>query len=72
VENKKEAEPEPKMAKEPQAKPQQQQEDKFKPRVIQATEEKYSGEIISLKFKDADLRDVILFLADFAGFERDL
>lgn len=67
VENKKEAEPEPKMAKEPQAKPQQQQEDKFKPRVIQAAEEKYSGEIISLKFKDADLRDVILFLADFAG-----
>ncbi|MBC7363835.1 MAG: type IV pilus secretin PilQ [Candidatus Aminicenantes bacterium] len=67
VENKKTAEPEPKIAKETQAKPQQRQEDKFKPRVIQTTEEKYSGEIISLKFKDADLRDVILFLADFAG-----
>lgn len=56
------AEPEPKAAK-----PQAQEKDQFKPRVIQATEDKYSGELISLKFKDADLRDVVLFLADFAG-----
>ncbi len=72
VETKKAPEPEPRVVKENQPQAQsktqpQQQEDKFKPRVIQSTEEKYSGEIISLKFKDADLRDVILFLADFAG-----
>ena len=42
------------------------QEDKFKPRTITAEEEKYTGEPISLKFKDADLRDVVLYLADFA------
>ncbi len=40
--------------------------DKFKPRTIKADESSYSGEVISLKFKDADLRDVILYLADFA------
>lgn len=55
-------EPEPKAAK-----PQTQERDQFKPRVIQAAEDRYSGELISLKFKDADLRDVVLFLADFAG-----
>ncbi|MCX8159664.1 MAG: type IV pilus secretin PilQ [Candidatus Saccharicenans sp.] len=55
-------EPEPKAAK-----PQTQEKEQFKPRVIQAAEDKYSGELISLKFKDADLRDVVLFLADFAG-----
>lgn len=43
-----------------------QQEDKFKPRTIAAEEEKYTGEAISLKFKDADLRDVVLYLAEFA------
>jgi len=56
------AEPEPKAAK-----PQAQEKEQFKPRVIQTVEDKYSGELISLKFKDADLRDVVLFLADFAG-----
>ncbi len=55
-------EPEPRAAK-----PQAQEKEQFKPRVIQAAEDKYSGELISLKFKDADLRDVVLFLADFAG-----
>lgn len=55
-------EPEPRAAKPPA-----QEKDQFKPRVIQAAEDKYSGELISLKFKDADLRDVVLFLADFAG-----
>lgn len=49
------------------ARPQTQEKDQFKPRVLQAAEDKYSGELISLKFKDADLRDVVLFLADFAG-----
>ncbi|MGB9907614.1 MAG: type IV pilus secretin PilQ [Candidatus Saccharicenans sp.] len=56
------AEPEPKAA---QTKTQEKEQ--FKPRVIQTVEDKYSGELISLKFKDADLRDVVLFLADFAG-----
>ena len=55
------AAPEPQAAA-PQAAP----EDKFKPRTITDEEEKYTGEIISLKFKDADLRDVVLYLADFA------
>lgn len=56
------AEPEPRAARAVV-----QEKDQFKPRVIQSVEDKYSGELISLKFKDADLRDVILFLADFAG-----
>jgi type IV pilus secretin PilQ/predicted competence protein len=42
-------------------------DDKFKPKAISVTEEKYTGEIISLQFKDADLRDVVLYLADFAN-----
>ncbi len=44
-----------------------QAQKKFEPKVIAAVEEKYTGEIISLKFKDADLRDVILYLGEFAG-----
>ncbi len=51
---------------EPKAKAQAAQEDKFKPKTIAAEEEKYTGEPISLKFKDADLRDVVLYLAEFA------
>jgi type IV pilus secretin PilQ/predicted competence protein len=43
------------------------QEDKFKPKTIMAPEEKYTGEIISMKFKDADLRDVVLYLGEFAN-----
>jgi type IV pilus secretin PilQ/predicted competence protein len=55
-------------APEPQAEtPVAAQEDKFKPKTIANDEEKYTGEIISLKFKDADLRDVVLYLADFAN-----
>lgn len=41
--------------------------DQFKPKTITGAEEKYKGEIISLKFKDADLRDVVLYLGEFAG-----
>ncbi|HEX2695718.1 MAG TPA: secretin N-terminal domain-containing protein, partial [Acidobacteriota bacterium] len=55
------AEPEPQTEA-----PRAAQEDKFKPKTIANDEEKYTGEIISLKFKDADLRDVVLYLADFA------
>ena len=42
-------------------------EEQFKPKTIAAPEEEYAGEILSLKFKDADLRDVILYLGEFAG-----
>jgi type IV pilus secretin PilQ/predicted competence protein len=38
-----------------------------RPTVLEAPEVRYSGEIISMKFKDADLRDVILYLGHFAG-----
>jgi len=40
---------------------------KFTPRTIAGAEEKYSGDIISLKIKDSDLKDVVLYLAEFAG-----
>jgi len=44
----------------------QEQEQRYEPRVLSEREVKYTGEIITLKFKDADLRDVILYLGDFA------
>lgn len=47
--------------------PETQVPKKFEPKVIAAAEEKYSGELITLRFKDADLRDVILYLGEFAG-----
>ncbi len=43
------------------------QEDVFRPRTIAAEHEVYSGDILSLRVKDADLKDVCLFLADQAG-----
>jgi len=39
----------------------------FEPQTISQKEKKYSGEVISMKFKDADLRDVINYLGEFAG-----
>ncbi len=36
-------------------------------KTIVGGEIKFAGEILSLRFKDADLRDVVLYLADFAG-----
>jgi len=44
----------------------QEQEPRYEPRILSEREVKYTGEIITLKFKDADLRDVILYLGDFA------
>jgi type IV pilus assembly protein PilQ len=41
--------------------------DQFKPKTIVEIEEKYMGEIVSLKMKDADLRDVVTYLGEFAG-----
>ena len=45
----------------------QSQDQKFKPTVIQQTEQKYTGELITLRFKDADLRDLILYIGQEAG-----
>lgn len=68
--------PPPVPVREPDPKPQEtkpaaaaapaQEAPKFQPKTIAAEEEKYTGEVISLKFKDADLRDVVLYLAEFA------
>jgi type IV pilus assembly protein PilQ len=43
------------------------QQQKFAPLTVAEQQVQYTGEILSLKFKDADLRDVILYLSDFAG-----
>jgi type IV pilus assembly protein PilQ len=48
-----------------QAKPATGQ-DQFKPKIIKSDEERFSGEIVSLKVKDADLRDVVLTLSEIA------
>ncbi|MGZ5454563.1 MAG: type IV pilus secretin PilQ, partial [Candidatus Aminicenantales bacterium] len=45
----------------------QEKAQKFSPKTISGAEEKYSGDLISLKIKDADLKDVVLYLAEFAG-----
>jgi type IV pilus assembly protein PilQ len=42
-------------------------QEKFRPKTIAGADEKYSGDIISLKIKDSDLKDVVLYLAEFAG-----
>jgi type IV pilus secretin PilQ/predicted competence protein len=39
----------------------------FEPQTISQKETKYHGDVITLKFKDADLRDVINYLGEFAG-----
>jgi type IV pilus assembly protein PilQ len=46
----------------------QQEEDQFKPKTITETGEKYTGEVLSLKLKDADLLDVVLYLGYQFGF----
>jgi type IV pilus assembly protein PilQ len=45
----------------------QQDVQKFEPQTIEQREQKYSGDVITLKFKDADLRDVVNYLGEFAG-----
>lgn len=52
---------------EEQQQKEEQQTNQFQPRTLAEPEEKYTGEIISLRFKDADLRDVVLYLGEFAG-----
>ncbi len=53
--------------KESQNKTPQKVEEVFKPKTIASEETKYKGERVTLKFKDADLRDVVIFLANIAG-----
>ncbi|MGD8539257.1 MAG: type IV pilus secretin PilQ [Candidatus Aminicenantes bacterium] len=42
-------------------------QEQFAPQTVAEQQVKYTGDLLSMKFKDADLRDVILYLADFAG-----
>ena len=43
------------------------QAEQFVPKTVDAPETKYTGEVLNVKFKDADLRDVVLYLCEFAG-----
>ena len=52
----------------PQPVQEQVPEELFKPKTIAETRERYEGELVSLKFKDADLRDVVLSLGYQFGF----
>jgi type IV pilus assembly protein PilQ len=45
----------------------QAKEDKSRAKVIYNAEEMYSGEVLSPRFKDADLRDVVLWLGERVG-----
>ncbi|UCE40331.1 MAG: type IV pilus secretin PilQ, partial [Candidatus Aminicenantes bacterium] len=45
----------------------QEEVQQFEPQTISQREQKYHGDVITLKFKDADLRDVINYLGEFAG-----
>jgi len=56
-----------KSSQESQNKTQKIEEEIFKPKTIAGEETKYKGERVTLKFKDADLRDVVIFLANIAG-----
>jgi type IV pilus secretin PilQ/predicted competence protein len=43
------------------------QEEQFKPKTITDRQEEYSGEAMTLKFKDADLRDIITYIGEHVG-----
>lgn len=45
----------------------QEEAQQFEPQTISQKEQKFHGDVITLKFKDADLRDVINYLGEFAG-----
>jgi len=60
--------PPPEQEPAPEEKPTAQvQRPSFESRTISAPEERYTGEVLDLKVKDADLRDVVMYLGDFAG-----
>lgn len=46
----------------------QLQVEQFKPKTLVGAGEKYTGEPITLRFKDADLRDIVLYLGYQFGF----
>ncbi len=62
-------EPPPALPKRNQVAPIQEPvtENQFKPRTIADTGEIYTGELINLKLKDADIRDVVLYLGHQFG-----
>ncbi len=43
------------------------QEEQFQPKTISERQEEYSGEVMTLKFKDADLRDIITYIGEHVG-----
>jgi type IV pilus secretin PilQ/predicted competence protein len=43
------------------------QEEQFKPKTISEKEVAYSGDVMTLKFKDADLRDIITYIGEHVG-----
>jgi type IV pilus secretin PilQ/predicted competence protein len=43
------------------------QEEQFKPKTISEKQDEYSGEVMTLKFKDADLRDIITYIGEHVG-----
>jgi len=43
------------------------QEEQFKPKTLSEREKTYSGEVMTLKFKDADLRDIITYIGEHVG-----
>lgn len=45
----------------------QEEAQQFEPQTISQIEQKFHGDVITLKFKDADLRDVVNYLGEFAG-----
>ena len=59
--------PAPAPAQDAEVVPSADQQKKFEPRTIVGAEETYSGDVISMKIKDSDLKDVVLYLAEFAG-----
>jgi len=60
-------EPAPAPAKDVKTAASQDLQEKYKPKTIAGEEEKYSGDVLSMKIKDSDLKDVVLYLAEFAG-----
>jgi type IV pilus secretin PilQ/predicted competence protein len=45
----------------------QKQQFQYEPKIITSEETKYSGQLISPKFKDAELQDVVMVISEIAG-----
>jgi type IV pilus secretin PilQ/predicted competence protein len=61
------AEPAQAKPKPEEKKPAAAQNEKFQPKTIFNAEQKFQGELISPHFKDADLRDVVLYIAQMVS-----